>query len=336
MNVEIHDIAGYLPARIETNEMLAAENPTWDMAAIASRTGVLSRHIAAEGETAFDLACRACDVLFSSNPGARDSIDAVIFCTESGDYIMPPNSCLLHKYLDLPDNVLAFDFNLACSGYVYGLTLAGSLISSGVSSNVLLVNADTYSKYIHKNDRASRVLFGDAAAVTLLRPSTSPSRIVDVLCSTSGKNFAKFIIPAGGCRTPKSDQTSIPVEDKSGNTRTLEQIQMDGLGILTFVNTKVPEQIRAVLKRNSLTLDDIDLFVFHQASKPALDSLNRLLRIPAGKSYSNLSEVGNTVSASIPLALKNAMSEGLIQRGSRVLLSGFGVGLSWATAIVDL
>jgi 3-oxoacyl-[acyl-carrier-protein] synthase III len=335
MKVEIREIAGYLPARVETNEMLALDNPSWDMAAIAARTGVRSRHIAALGETALDLACRACDALFTSRPEARATIDAIIFCTQSGDYIMPPNSCVLHKYLDLPDNVLAFDFNLACSGYVYGLAIAGSLITSGVSSNILLVTADTYSRYINSQDRSARVLFGDGAAVTIVAASTSDG-IVDVLCSTSGKNYSKFIIQAGGCRMPKSERTAAPIEDKSGNTRTLEQIHMDGLGILSFVNVKVPEQIRAILKRNDLTIADIDLFVFHQASKPALDSLNRLLRIPPAKSYSNLSEVGNTVSASIPLALKNAMTEGLVGRGSRVLISGFGVGLSWATAIVDL
>ncbi len=303
---------------------------------VEKRSGVLKRHIARDDETSLDLALKACGKLFSVNEGLRDHIDSIIFCTESPDYILPPNSCIMHKMLELSDNTLAFDINLACSGYVYGLALAQALIVSGMVTNVLLITAETYSKYIHMQDRSSRVLFGDGAAVSWITASNSSSGIIDIKCSTFGENYDKFIIPAGACRMPSSEKTAIPETNASGNVRTLENIHMDGMGVLTFVNKKVPQEVRSLLSRNELSVEDIDLFVFHQASKIVLDSLTRLLRIKREKVYRNIAEVGNTVSASIPIALKDALDNGAMSSGARVLLSGFGVGLSVASAIIEI
>ena len=233
------------------------------------------------------------------------------------------------------EHVLAFDFNLACSGYIYGLVLAQGLICSGQASHVLLVNADTYSKYINKQDRSTRVLFGDGAAVSLIVKSETNEGIIDLKCSTAGKYYDKFIIQVGGCRNPKSPKTSKSETDKSGNIRTMENIHMDGMDILNFVNLKVPKQVLELIRKNGLSIKDIDLFVFHQASNMALDSIQRLLKIAPEKMFRNLSEVGNTVSASIPIALKDAFSQRMISSGDKVLLAGFGVGLSWGTAIIQ-
>ncbi len=336
MRVKIKDIAYYLPEHIVTNEDLHKENPDWDMGLIEERVGVMKRHVARDNETALDLSFNACKKLFSKNNDAKTQIDGIIFCTQSADYIMPPNACILHKMLDLHEDVLAFDFNLACSGYIYGLVLAQGLICSGIVKNIILVNADTYSTYINKQDRSARVLFGDGAAVSWITTSDSTQGIIDVQCSTSGRNYDKFIIPAGGCRMPKSAETSFQKTNESGNVRTLENIHMDGMGILVFINSKVPKQIRSVLAHNALTIDDIDLFVFHQASKIALDSLTRLLKIKPEKEFRNLSNVGNIVSASIPIALKDALDRGIIAHGNKVVVSGFGVGLSWGTAIIEI
>jgi len=333
--IKIKDIEFYLPDNIVTNEDIKKENPTWDMDLVKERSGVEKRHIARNNETALDLSFEACNKLFSKNKNAKKQIDGIIFCTQSEDYIMPPNSCLLHKMLDLPEDVFSFDFNLACSGYIYGLALAQGLVHSAIAQNILLVNADTYSKYINKHDRSARVLFGDGAAVTWVTKSNSIQGLIDIQCSTSGKGYEKFIIPAGGCRMPKSKATTVSKVDKSKNIRTPENIHMDGMGILVFVNSKVPKQIRCILKRNSMTIDDIDLFVFHQASKLALDSLTRLLKINPEKVFNNIQEIGNTVSASIPIALKDALNGKKINQGEKVLLSGFGVGLSWGTAIIQ-
>lgn len=332
---DIMGTAYVLPDQALTNEMLAAENPGWDMARVMTRTGVATRYVTRADETAFDLGCRACDLLFAEHPEARERIDAILFCTQSEDYVMPPNSSLLHGYLSLPEDVFAIDFNLACSGFVYGLAIAQSLLAGNTATNVLLVTADTYSKHINPGDRAARTLFGDGAAATWLAASESDRGLVDVMCSTSGKQYGMFIVPAGGSRTPRTTETGIAHADGSGNLRSLENIAMDGAGILSFVNARVPRQVASILARAQMTMEDIDLVIFHQASRIALDSLNLRLRIPTAKLFSNLREVGNTVSASIPIALRDATDQGRIRPGDRILLCGFGVGMSWATAILQ-
>jgi 3-oxoacyl-[acyl-carrier-protein] synthase-3 len=333
---DIRGIAYVLPDLVVTNEMLNAENAAWDMSRVASRTGVATRHIARDDETAFDLASRACALLFEEHPEAHDQIDAVLFCTQSGDYVMPPNSCLLHESLNLPENVFALDFNLACSGFVYGLGLAQSLLASGIATNVLLVTAETYSKRINPGDRSARALFGDGAAATWIASSASGRGLIGIQCATSGKDHGRFIVPAGGCRMPHTQDTAVARLDDSGNLRSLEDIYMDGAGILSIVSSVVPRQVRSLLESAHMTMDDISLVILHQASKMVMDSLNARLRLPPEKSFSNLLEVGNTVSASIPIAIRDATDLGRIKPGDRILVSGFGVGISWATAIIEM
>ena len=333
VNVKILDIEYVLPDKVVTNEDLHNENPDWDMKNVEIKSGVVQRHIAADGETAFDLAARSCDKLFYSGGHNKADIDAIIFCTQSPDYIMPSNAFLLHEYLDLDENVMAFDYNLACSGYIYGLAIARSLIISGTATKVLLATGDTYSRYINSGDRSARVLFGDGAAVSLITASETEEGIRDVILATSGKHHRKFYIPAGGCRLPK---LANPVKkiDNSGNVRTENDIHMDGMAVWSFIQSTVPKQIRSLMERNSLSADDIDLFVFHQASKMTLISLTKALRLNEDKVYLNLSQTGNLVSSSLPIALKNALAEGRIQSGNMVLMSGFGVGLSWGSLLM--
>jgi 3-oxoacyl-[acyl-carrier-protein] synthase-3 len=332
-SVKIQDIEYSLPNKIVTNEDLQNENPHWDMRNVEIKSGVVQRHIAASDETAFDLAARACDKLFHDGRHNKDDVDALIFCTQSADYIMPSNAFLLHEYLDLDEGVLAFDYNLACSGYVYGLAIARALILAGTASKVLLATADTYSRYINAGDRSARVLFGDGAAVTLIAASETDAGIRDVMLATSGKHHRKFYIPAGGCRLPKLVNPDQEI-DASGNIRTPNDIHMDGMAVWSFIQSTVPKQIRALMERNSLSAEDIDLFVFHQASKMTLESLTKALRLGEEKVYLNLSQTGNLVSASLPIALKNALSENRIKPGDLILMSGFGVGLSWGSLLM--
>lgn len=336
MSVKITDIAFHLPARTVTNAELHADNPLWEIELVAARSGVESRRIARDDETALDLAVEACRELFERQPGARERIDALIFCTQSADHIMPPNSCLLQERLSLREEVLAFDFTLACSGFVYGLAIAQGLIDGGLARCVLFATGDTYSKFIHPKDRSARVLFGDGAAVSLLEPGDAQHGMRDLMYATSGKGHECFWIPAGGCRMPHSAVTALEVPEGRGSTRTLENIHMNGMSVLTFVNAKVPKQVRALLERNRLSVDDVDLFVFHQASAFALDSLERALKIPPEKAYRNLRDIGNTVSASIPIALRSALDEQRLRPGDLVVVCGFGVGLSWASALVRM
>tara|TARA_B100000579_G_scaffold238235_1_gene195350 strand:- start:2410 stop:3417 length:1008 start_codon:yes stop_codon:yes gene_type:complete len=333
--LKIENISYYLPNEPVSNKDIIKKNPGWNLNDLNNRTGVNTRYYANKNETALDMSIEACKIFFENYNSKKDKIDALIFCTQSNDYIMPPNSSLLHGILGLSEDVFAFDFNLACSGYIYGLAIANGLLSTNMASNILLVNADTYSKYINEKDRSTKILFGDAAAVSYIKNSNQNKGIIDIQCSTSGENYKKFIIPSGGIRYPKSKLSCVPIKDKSGNIRTDEDIHMDGMGIFAFVNSKVPKQIKSILKKNSLNLSDIDLFIFHQASKLAIDSLIKILKIDSKKVYINIDKVGNTVSASIPIALKDALSDGKIKDGDKILCCGFGVGLSWGTCIIQ-
>jgi 3-oxoacyl-[acyl-carrier-protein] synthase-3 len=327
----IHSIATALPANIETNEDLQRENPDWKMEIVAQRGGVLKRHIARNDETAFDLSLEACKKLFADGRINVNEIDAIIYCTQSPDFIMPSNSHLLHGALKMRDEVMAFDINLACSGYVYALAMANSFIISGQAKKVLVVTADTYSKYIHKKDRSARSLFGDGAAATIVAGTAGGSGFASFELASHGKEYAKFYVPAGGLRNPRSAKTCLETTDRNGNVHSDETIQMDGLGVWSFINSVVPKQVRAHLEKHALKTNDVDQFIFHQASKMTLDSLLKVLEIPTIKTFSNLENVGNTVSASIPICLADAVRGGKFKLGQRILLSAFGVGLSYGT-----
>lgn len=333
MNCSIAHIEYFLPSKIVTNQDLLKENPKWDIEKLVVKTGVKERHVVSDDETAFDLGVKACEQLFDRGPVSPEDIDAVMFCTQSPDYIMPGNSFLLHKHFGFLENVLTFDFNLACSGYVYGLAMAKAFFHTYPLKNLLLVTADTYSKYIHPQDKSVRLLFGDGAAATLLKPSVK-NGVIDVKFATYGLGYEHFMIPAGGCRTPKSSRTKKNVTDNSGNIRSPENIAMEGFALVSLARGKVLAQIREILKANDLTIADIDLFVFHQASQLVLESFKKSLDVPDKKLFNNLSMIGNTVSSSLPIAIKDAVGQGRIKKGDKVILCGFGVGFSWASALV--
>jgi len=331
----IQDIAYALPDTVVTNEDLGRENPDWNMSRLGNRTGVLRRHIAGPGQTALDLGLQACQRLFDAHPECPEKVDAIIFCTESADYFLPPNACVLHGKLALPERVLAFDVDLGCSGYPYCLGLARGMLLSRMAANALLVTADTYSKFIDKNDKSTRVLFGDGAAASWITACDDAKGIIDVECCTSGQFYEKFIVREGGCRngfgrTPPGPQTGAGRRAKPPGT-----IHMDGMGILAFVNAKIPAHVNSLLERNGLGMKDVDLFVFHQASQMVLDTLPRLMKISPEQTYSNLARVGNTVSASIPIALKDAVDAGRLAPGDTVVVCGFGLGLSWGSALLQ-
>jgi 3-oxoacyl-[acyl-carrier-protein] synthase-3 len=338
----IESIAYALPERILTNDDLVKDNPTWDMARLVERTGVLERRVAAADETALDLGYQACLALDKEGHLHRQEIDALIFCTETPDHPIPPNSCLLHERLQLGTNVMAFDITLACSGFVYAVGIARGFVASGTARRVLVVTADTYSRIIHPADRASRCLFGDGGAATVVTASdiladrsTYALRVLDMSFGTSGAQYERFIIRAGGARLPRSAETGREFADRSGNIRTAEHIEMDGLGVLSFFNATVPRAVREILRRNSLQTKDVGAYVFHQASLVAVEGIVRSLGIPRDDVVLDISKLGNMVSASVPIALRRAQDAGRIPRDRPSVLCGFGVGLSWATALIQ-
>ena len=333
MSLIIKSIEYYLPETVVTNDDLQKENPDWNLEKVVEKSGVHQRHIAGKNETAYDLSVKACDKLFQSND--KNDIDGIIYCTQSPDYIMPSNSFLLHNYLNLKDNVFAFDFNHACTGYIYGLAMAEAFFKSGMAKQILLVTADTYSKYINKKDRSTRVLFGDGAAATIVQESNSRKGIIDIDLGSSGSGYDKFWIPAGGSRLPKSSRTSVVIKDDRGNKRTQNDIELDGLGVLSFINSVVPKQINRLLEKNNIDKTDVNQFIFHQASKMTLDSIMRLMKLNKEQVFINIRNIGNTVSASIPIAIKDAIEQDKIDIDSTVILSGFGVGLSYGVILIE-
>ncbi len=333
MSLKIKCIEYYLPEKVISNNDLALENPDWDVNKIALKTGVLNRHIAESNETAFDLSIKAVQKLFDSGQIKKNDIDGIIFCTQSNDYIMPSNSFLIHKYFKFDERVWSFDYNLACSGYVFGLAISRGFLETKLANNILLITAETYSKYINPKDRSTRVLFGDGCSASIVC-NEETNDFFDMILSTSGEKFDTFYIPAGGSRIPASNLTKVNSNDNSGNVRSLEDIYMNGFAVWQFISMKVSEQIISLLEKNDLTINNIDLFIFHQASKLTLDSLIKMLKIENDKVYGNIKNIGNTVSSSIPILLKDALENGKLKSGDLILISGFGVGLSWGSIIM--
>jgi len=330
MKVGIEDIAFALPGTIHTNQMLREDYPDWNFDNLETRTGVYERRIAGPEETALDFAEKACKGL------DLEGVNGLIFCTETPDHPIPSNACLLHGRLSLPDNVLSLDVNMGCSGFVYCLELARSLIKCGTASKILLATGDTYSRFINVGDRSTRMLFGDGAAVSIIKEAQNGKGIIDLILGSNGKEYERFMVPAGGARQPLDDASAVENKDKNGNIHSEENIIMDGFGVLSFFNSIIPGEVKKLLQQNDLELSDIDAFVFHQSSRVGLNSIARTLKIPGPKMIINMENVGNLVSASIPVSLKMALDEGQINSGDLIVLCGFGVGLSWATALVRI
>jgi 3-oxoacyl-[acyl-carrier-protein] synthase-3 len=322
-----------LPARRVTNAELTELHPEWQMSQVLHQTGVEYRYWCDAGETALDLAELACRRLLARLDIDPVHLAAVLFCTQSPDHIMPPNACLLQHRLRLPTSVAALDFSLACSGFVYGLYLARSLVQSGSARHVLLVTADTYSKWMHRDDRGPVTLFGDGAAATLI--SAGKEAIGECILGSDGGRGSCLMVPAGGARLPRSAETARLIEQEHGNVRSAEHFFMNGAAVLDFVKKEIPALVGTILERRALTLGDIDLVLFHQASKVTLDHLHNALHVPRSKQFCNLDRVGNLVSASIPVALRDAEVKGVLKPGMRILLVGFGVGLSWGGCVVE-
>ena len=330
MEVFIKDIAYYLPERIVTNDELVKDFPEWSVDKIAEKVGVNERRVASDDETATDLAIHAAKVLFSKGAVFKDEIDFVLFCTQSPDYKLPSSSCIIQDKLGLKTNCGAFDFNLGCSGYEYGLAVAKGLIAAGIAKNILLLTGETYNKYLHPKDKGNRTIFGDAASATVIS-TDGFAKIGEFSLGTDGSGADYLIVKNGGARNPEKDGEV--VFDEGGNPMGADYLFMDGQEIFMFTLMKVPKMIKDVLSKNNLHMDDIDLFVFHQANKYMLEHLRKKLKIEEDKFFVNLANLGNTVSSTIPIALCEAREKGMLK--GNILLAGFGVGLSWGATVLS-
>lgn len=329
--VYIKAIAYYLPERVISNEDLLMEFPEWSVDKIAKKVGVKTRHIASENETAGDMAEKAARVLFKENNIKPTDIDFVILCSQSSDYFLPSTACILQEKLGIPTSSGAFDFNLGCSGCVYGIAIAKGLISANIAKNVLLLTAETYTKYLHPKDKSNRSIFGDGAAACLIS-TEGVAEIGNFSFGTDGSGADKLIVKTGAARC--RIRTGNVETDEDGRIHYDDYLFMDGGGIFSFTLDAVPTMISEVLSKNVLTPESIDFYVLHQANKFMLDTIRKVCSIPKDKFYINLEETGNTVSSTVLIGIKQCLDSGLIQLGMNVMVGGFGVGLSWGGTIL--
>ncbi len=331
----IQAIEHYLPERRLTNDELAALYPGWSADKILEKTGIRERRVVADGETAADLGFCATEALLHKSGIDREKVDLLLYCTQSPDYFLPTTACILQDRLRLPTSTAAFDYNLGCSAFPYGLAMARSMIEGGIASNALLVMGETYSRYIHPMDKSVRTLFGDAGSATLITaverdaPTLGP-----FLLGTDGSGAQNLIVPRGGARLGASSEALAETTDESGNVRTEAHLYMNGPAILEFTIRRIPAVVRELLAKAGLTMDDIQHVVLHQANEYMLRYLQKQLKVPNEKFAVHFADCGNTVSSTIPIVLQQLAESGRLSAGDRVMTVGFGVGYSWGANLI--
>lgn len=320
----------YLPHSELTNTTLAQLFPEWSIEKIASKTGITSRRIVSDNETALDIGLCAAKKIFANFTSLSQRVDLLIFCTQSPDFKLPPNACIAQHKLNLSSNIIALDIAHGCSGFIYTLSTAKAYIESGLAKCALCITAETYSKYLATEDKGVRTIFGDGAAAFIIEPD-SISSIENFVFFTNGDGWNNLIVPGGGARKTPHDK-----KEYTQNGRTPANLFMNGPEVFQFSLRCVPELLDRCLSKANMSKDDIDYFIFHQANTFMLEELRKKCDIPTEKFIIQMKDIGNTVSSSIPIALKEALNTSQIQTGSTLFLAGFGVGYSAAACLMIL
>ena len=328
----IKAISYYLPEKVVTNEELVKEFPEWSVGKVAQKVGVDSRHLASENETAGDMAEKAARKLFDEYQIDPKTIDFLMLCTQSPDYFLPSTACVLQNRLGIPTSAGAFDYNLGCSGCIYGMAMAKGLIAAGIAKNVLLLTAETYNKYLHTSDKSNRSIFGDGAAACLIS-TEGVAEMGAFSLGTDGSGANNLIVKTGASR--QKEATGKFVEDEEGHVWYDDYLYMNGGSIFNFTLDAVPAMMKDILEKNKLDKGQIDYYVFHQANKFMLNTIRKVCVLPKEKFYINLATTGNTVSSTVLIGLKDCIDSGTIKPGYKVMISGFGVGLSWGGTVLS-
>jgi 3-oxoacyl-[acyl-carrier-protein] synthase-3 len=302
------------------NTKLAAKLDDWTAEKIRDKTGIAKRHIASKNETALDLAENAANKLFACGVCSPDKVEYILFCTQSPDYFLPTTACLLQERLGVSTAAGAADYNLGCSGFVYGLSLAKGLIETGQVKNVLLITSETYSKYIKDDNINVRTIFGDAAAATFIEGKESEYDLIGpFVFGTDGSGKDNLIVKNRGHRNPELSSSA--------------ELYMNGPDIFLFTIKTVPKAVKDLLGKCGDAINDINYFVFHQANQYMLEHLRNKIGISKSKFCIDMKDYGNTVSSSIPIALSNLMKKNVLHDDAKIMLVGFGVGYSWGATI---
>ncbi len=335
----INHLTYYLPEKVMDNAELMKDFEGLLNEGDFEKVGIKKRYIVDEGTTGSDLAFNAAERLFEETHFDRNQIDALIYCSVHQDHVTPATSCILHGRLNLNEDVATYDITHGCSGYIYGLSLAKSLIESLGMKNILFLTGSALTKYIHKKDKASRMVFGDGASATIISASNTPNEtkgIGQFILRTDGKGADKIIIKDGGERNKITPASLIEKTDEYNNTHTDASFYMNGTGILLFTLKKVPDLIEDTLKKNELTKNDIDLYILHQANVFIIEQVRKKMKIEAEKFFYSIENCGNTVNSTVAIALCEAIKAGKAKKGDKILIAGFGVGLSWGATVISL
>lgn len=322
-----------LPSTLLTNDMLAAEHPDWKVEKMSGKTGIRNRHVAGPDVFTSDLAVSAAKVLFDAHTITPADVDYLIVCTQSPDFFLPSTACIVQAQLGMRADVGAVDITLGCSGFIYALSLAKGLIESGQVRNVLVITAETHSKFANSDDKSTRPIFGDGAAATFVVGDSLVDGMTGIILGTDGAGGPVLVVPNGGLRdaatySPKSSVTTRGIETNG------HDMYMDGLEVFNFTIRVVPGVVREVLEKSRITMNEIDLIIFHQANRYLIEHLRKKLEIPLEKFVVALENYGNTGSSTIPIALSDAVDAGRVKSGDKILIVGFGVGLSWGGMVM--
>lgn len=330
-NISIFGITTVVPENVLNLETLSSVYGNDDVRKIIATTGIKEVRVADNETTASDLCFQAAQHLIKQLDIEKNEIDGLIFVSQTNDYSLPQTSNVLQSRLGLNENVFCLDIRLGCSGYVVGLFQASLLINSGACKNVLVLAGDTTSKIINPKDKSLRMVFGDAGSATFVKNGSDD---IGFKIHNKGSGFSELIIPAGGFRKPISSLTSNEISDKDGNIRSENDLYMNGAEIFNFAINNVPTLIDDLLKIAKWSKTDVDLFLFHQANNFMVEYLKRKLKIITEKVPLGVENYGNTGPCSIPLLLSHISGKQF--SSDKVIMCGFGVGLSWAGCYTNL
>jgi 3-oxoacyl-[acyl-carrier-protein] synthase-3 len=331
-NIQLSGLAASVPRNVEDNKECALLSPN-ERDLFIKTVGIRYRRVAEQGVTASDLCLAAAEKLLTDLKWNRDEIKVLVFVTQTPDYHIPNTSSILQDKMQLPKSCLAFDVNLGCSGYVYGLSIIGSILQNIVGGKGLLLVGDISTQTISMQDKSTAPLFSDAGTATALE--YAPGKTMHFNLQTDGKEFDDIIIPDGGYRNRVTENSFVVKEYDKGILRNNLAMKLDGIKIFNFALREITPNINTLLKEKGIDKEAVDYFVFHQANLLMLESVRKKLQVAAEKVPYSLYDYGNTSSATVPLTMIVKLREKLVTQKLKLLLSGFGVGLSWGSACLE-
>ncbi len=330
--VGIKALSACVPSDIVSNKDLGYLIPEEEISKVIDNIGIVERRIATDDVTASDLCYSAAQRLMQDNGIAPDSIDVLIFMSQTGDYRIPATSCIMQHRLGLPKSTMCFDISLGCSGYLFALSTAFAYASMEGINRVLLLDGETFSKIVNRRDKVDWPLYGDAGTATLIEKGDYGSSTFILNTDGSGEDAIKI---HAGMRNPVTADSCVEREQEDGNVRNDLEVFMDGMDVFNFAISKVPKCVKQLLSETDHTIDDVDYLVFHQANRFMMDFFVKKLKIAPDRVPYCIGKYGNTSSTSIPLTVASELN-GRLDGDHTVVMSGFGAGLSWGAALLQM